>query len=127
MNVRQLERFDDGAAVDAAVLKTAGLIGNKQWDLKILGQGELTKKLTVTAHRLSATAREKIEAAGGTAVALREPVEKKKRKAKRARTPAPEAAAEGEESAEAEEAGDGEESAEAPASESGTSAEEPEE
>ena len=92
VNVRQLERFDDGAAVDAAVLKTAGLIGNKPWDLKILGQGELTKKLTVTAHRFSATAREKIEAAGGTAVALREPVEKKKRKAKRARTPAPEAA-----------------------------------
>ena len=87
VNVLQLERFDNGAEIDAAVLKGVGLIGNKPWDVKILGQGELTKKLTVTAHRFSATAREKIEAAGGTAVALREPVEKKKRKAKKPATP----------------------------------------
>lgn len=90
VNVLQLERFDNGAEIDAAVLKSAGMIGNKPWDVKILGQGELTKKLTVTAHRFSATAREKIEAAGGTAVALREPVEKKKRKAKKPTTPKPE-------------------------------------
>jgi len=56
-----------------------GLIKNARTDVKILGQGELKKKLTVTAHSFSATAREKIEQAGGKANALREPVVKKKR------------------------------------------------
>ena len=85
VNVRDLERvFDAGAEVTPEALIEKGLIRNTRIDVKILGEGELTKKLTVTAHRFSKTAREKIEAAGGTATALREPVEKKRktRKAK---------------------------------------------
>jgi large subunit ribosomal protein L15 len=62
-----------------------GLVSSGRIDIKVLADGKLTKKLSVTAHRFSAAAREKIEKAGGTATALREPVEKKvrhKRKAK---------------------------------------------
>ena len=59
-------------------LVTAGLIKNTKTDVKILGSGELTKKLAVSAHGFSKSAREKIEAAGGTVTWLRgEPVEKK--------------------------------------------------
>ena len=57
--------------------------------MKILGDGELTKKLSVTAHRFSKSAREKIEAAGGTATALREPVEKSARRGRRSRAGRP--------------------------------------
>jgi large subunit ribosomal protein L15 len=84
INVHQLERFDDGAEITLELLKDAGLTGNKPWDVKILGHGELTKKLTVTAHRFSASGREKIEAAGGKVVALREEEPKRKPKRKRA-------------------------------------------
>ena len=80
VNLRDLERvFDDGAEVTVETLIEKGLIKNSRTDVKILGQGELKKKLRVTAHSFSASAREKIEQAGGTANALREPVEKKKR------------------------------------------------
>jgi large subunit ribosomal protein L15 len=80
VNLRDLDRvFDDGAEVTVETLLEKGLIKNSRTDVKILGQGELKKKLTVTAHSFSASAREKIEQAGGTATALREPVEKKKR------------------------------------------------
>jgi large subunit ribosomal protein L15 len=73
VNVRDLEtRFDAGADVTPEALKALGLIRNLRTDVKILGHGDLSKKLTVTAHRFSATAREKIESAGGTVVALRE-------------------------------------------------------
>jgi large subunit ribosomal protein L15 len=73
VNLRELEaRFDDGAEVTPEALVSAGVIKNTRTDVKILGQGELTKKLTVTAHRFSATARTKIEQAGGTVVSLRE-------------------------------------------------------
>ena len=73
VNLRDLElRFDAGAEVTVDALKEAGLIRNTRTDVKILGQGDLTKSLTVTAHRFSATAREKIEAAGGTVTALRD-------------------------------------------------------
>jgi large subunit ribosomal protein L15 len=73
VNLRDLEaRFDAGAEVTPEALKEKGLIRNTRTDVKILGHGDLTKKLTVTAHRFSATAREKIEAAGGTVTALRE-------------------------------------------------------
>ena len=78
VNVRDLERFDDGTEVTIELLAEHRLIRNTRTDVKILGEGELTKKLTVTAHRFSASAREKIEAAGGSVVALRE--EKKSRK-----------------------------------------------
>jgi hypothetical protein len=91
VNLRDLERvFPDGDTVDVESMVEKGLIKNTKSDVKVLGQGELTKKLSVTAHAFSAGAREKIVAAGGTATALREPVERqqKRRKAKR---PAPEA------------------------------------
>jgi large subunit ribosomal protein L15 len=81
VNLRDLDRvFDDGAEVTLEALIEKGLIKNTRTDVKILGQGDLKKKkLTVTAHSFSASAREKIEQAGGTATALREPVVKKKR------------------------------------------------
>jgi large subunit ribosomal protein L15 len=83
VNLRDLEaRFDAGADVTLEALKEAGLIATLRKDVKILGQGELTKKLSVTAHRFSASAKEKIEAAGGTATALVEPKPKKKRAAR---------------------------------------------
>jgi large subunit ribosomal protein L15 len=83
VNLRDLERFDAGTEITPELLAQHGLVRNTRVDVKILGHGELTKKLTVTAHRFSATAREKIEAAGGTVNELRAPVEKKK-KAKKA-------------------------------------------
>jgi large subunit ribosomal protein L15 len=94
VNLRDLERvFDDGSEVTLEALIEKGLIKNTRIDVKILGQGELKKKLTVTAHAFSASAREKIEKAGGTANALREPVVKKRRtrKAKPAAAEEPEA------------------------------------
>jgi len=74
VNLRDLEaRFEAGAEVTPESLKEVGLIRSLRKDVKILGVGELSKKLSVTAHGFSASAREKIEAAGGTATALREP------------------------------------------------------
>ena len=85
VNVRDLERvFDNGADVSLDALLEKGLIKNNRIDVKILGEGDLKKKLSVTAHLFSKTAREKIESAGGTATALREPLEKK-RKARKAK------------------------------------------
>jgi large subunit ribosomal protein L15 len=67
VNLADLEKkFDDGAAVDLATLRAAGLGTRKNVPVKILGRGELTKKLTVHAHAFSKTARDRIEAAGGT-------------------------------------------------------------
>lgn len=67
VNVQALEaRFDDGAEVSAAALAEVGLVRDTEQPVKILGEGELSKKLTVTARRFSATAREKVEKAGGT-------------------------------------------------------------
>jgi large subunit ribosomal protein L15 len=94
VNVRDLERvFESGAEVTLEALVEKGLIKNTRTDVKILGDGELTKKLGVTAHRFSKAAREKIEAAGGAVTALREPVERKPKKVRKA-APAPEAASE---------------------------------
>ena len=64
-----------GAEVTLEALSEKGLIRNTRMDVKILGHGELTKKLTVTAHAFSASAREKIEAAGGSDHLLRERAE----------------------------------------------------
>jgi large subunit ribosomal protein L15 len=113
VNVRDLERFDAGTDVTIELLAERGLIKNTRTDVKILGSGELTKKLTVTAHRFSASAREKIEQAGGTVVALREEQELKtnKRRKKAGKRAAP--AAEVETKTEAEEAPDGEQAPEA--------------
>src|ERR687890_953167 len=59
-------RFDDGASVDLTALKRTGLATKRDVPVKILGRGELDKKLTVHAHKFSKTARERIESAGGT-------------------------------------------------------------
>jgi large subunit ribosomal protein L15 len=81
VNLRDLEaRFDAGADVTLEALQEKGLIKNTKTDVKILASGDLTKKLSVTAHRFSAAAKEKIEAAGGTVTALREPTTGKTRK-----------------------------------------------
>ena len=88
VNVRDLERrFDAGAEVTPEVLKATGLVRKLSIDVKVLGEGELTKKLMVSAHGFSKTAVEKIEAAGGSVTWLRgEPV-KKKRKHHKASAP----------------------------------------
>ena len=65
INVDVLNRFEDGAVVDLAVLADAGVISQPQGALKVLGKGELAKKITVKAAVFSASAKEKIEAAGG--------------------------------------------------------------
>ncbi len=67
VNVSQLERFDDGAAISVEQLSNAGLVGNLKAKVKILGDGELTKKLRVTAHKFSKSAEQKIMGCGGTA------------------------------------------------------------
>jgi len=66
VNVSDLERFDNGATVDEAALRKAGLVKGQHDGIKILGDGTLTKKLTVTATKFSGSARKQIEAAGGT-------------------------------------------------------------
>ena len=67
INISALEKFEDGATVDIAALLEAGVIKNEKDGVKILGNGELTKKLTVQANAFSASAVEKIEALGGKA------------------------------------------------------------
>jgi large subunit ribosomal protein L15 len=109
VNLRDLDRvFADGDEVTLETLRERGLIKDLKTDVKILGTGELKKKLRVTAHAFSATAREKIESAGGTVTPLRDPVEKKKRvrkakpKAEAPETEAPEATEEAAPAAEGE-------------------------
>ena len=67
INVSDLERFDNGTAVTVEVLREAGLVKNSFDGVKILGNGELTKKLDVQVDAFSASAKEKIEALGGKA------------------------------------------------------------
>jgi large subunit ribosomal protein L15 len=92
VNIRDLDRFDDGAEVTPEALVEAGVIKNTRTDVKILGTGELKKKLSVTAHYFSESAREKIEAAGGSVTQLKERKERKRRQ-----RPAAEAAPEAQE------------------------------
>ena len=93
VNLRDLERvFADGDTVNIEALVEKGLVKNTKADVKILGQGDLKKKLSVTAHAFSETAREKITAAGGSATALREPADPRKKK-RRSTKPAEEAEA----------------------------------
>jgi large subunit ribosomal protein L15 len=83
VNVSDLEqRFENGAEVTLDALKAAGLIKKLSVDVKVLGEGELTKKLAVTAHSFSKSAAEKIEAAGGSVTRLREPVGRKRKRHK---------------------------------------------
>jgi large subunit ribosomal protein L15 len=67
VNLEALNNFDDGAVIDTEVLMKAGLIKKTLDGVKVLGNGELTKKLTVKANAFSAAAKQKIEAAGGKA------------------------------------------------------------
>src|SRR5712671_2112086 len=77
VNLRDLDRFDAGDVVTPETLVQKRLIKNTKIDVKLLGSGEISKKLTVRVHGISATARETIEAAGGTVELLREPKVKK--------------------------------------------------
>jgi large subunit ribosomal protein L15 len=105
VNLRDLERvFADGDTVNVEALVEKGLVKNTKADVKILGHGELKKKLSVTAHTFSESAREKITEAGGSATALREPADPRKKR-KRSKKPAaapPEAPAPAAEATEAE-------------------------
>ncbi len=67
INVSALEKFENGATVSVETLIESGIIKNPRDGVKILGNGELTKKLTVQANAFTASAKEKIEALGGTA------------------------------------------------------------
>ena len=67
VNVGQLEVFNDGVVVNAELLKAAGIIKKTMDGVKVLGNGELTKKLTVEAAKFTESAKEKIEAVGGKA------------------------------------------------------------
>jgi large subunit ribosomal protein L15 len=129
VNVRDLERFEVGTEITPESLAAAGLIRNTKYDLKILGYGDLSKKLTVSAHNFSKSAREKIEGAGGSITWLRgEPEPRKPKRKPRAEIPQtqpeppetdeepaenpdePEATAEPEASSEADQAAEEEES-----------------
>ena len=66
VNLESLNRFDEGARVDFETLRQAGLANGKAAGVKILGNGELTRKLTVSAHAFSASAKSKIEGKGGS-------------------------------------------------------------
>lgn len=70
VNLAALDRFADGASITPEALKEAGILRHLREPVKILGVGDVTKKLNVTAHRFSTSAREKIEAAGGTATVI---------------------------------------------------------
>jgi large subunit ribosomal protein L15 len=70
VNLDSLNQFEDGARVDEAALRSVGLANGRSSGVKILGGGELTRKLTVSAHAFSASAKAKIEAKGGTCEVL---------------------------------------------------------
>ena len=83
INLRDLDRvFADGDTVNIEAMVEKGLLKNTKADVKVLGTGDLKKKLAVTAHAFSASAREKITAAGGSATALKEPKDPRKKKSK---------------------------------------------
>jgi large subunit ribosomal protein L15 len=70
VNLEALNRFEDGAQVDEAILRDAGLANGRGEGIKILGDGELTKKINIRAHAFSASARSKIEAKGGSCAVI---------------------------------------------------------
>lgn len=82
VNVGDLESFDNGATVDAAVLRSKGLAKGVSDGIRVLGTGELSKKLTVKAHHFSKSAKEKIEAKGGTCEIIPPPAKPKRNKMK---------------------------------------------
>ena len=79
VNLRDLDRFDAGAEVTPESLVEKGILKNTKTDVKLLGTGEVSKKLTIRVHAISASAREKIEAAGGSVELLREPKVRKQK------------------------------------------------
>lgn len=79
VNLKDLDGFKAGEEVTPESLKAKGLIRTVRKDVKLLGVGELSKKLAITVHAASASAREKVEAAGGTLTLLKEPKVKKAR------------------------------------------------
>jgi large subunit ribosomal protein L15 len=87
VNVRDLDRFDAGDEVTPESLVEKRLIKNTRIDVKLLGNGDISKKLTVRVHAISASAREKIEGAGGTVELLRQPKPKKQSKRPTAERP----------------------------------------
>src|SRR3954454_20138192 len=94
VNLSDLEdRFEAGDEVTPETLLSKGLAKRKGIDVKILGDGELTKKLTVTAHKFSASAKAAIESAGGTVVYVDGEPEDKPKKTRKAKKAAPEAEA----------------------------------
>jgi large subunit ribosomal protein L15 len=70
INVATLDKFDAGASVTPESLKEAGVLKHLREPVKVLGNGEISKKLTVSAHRFSESAKTKIEAAGGTCIVI---------------------------------------------------------
>ena len=70
LNIKDFESFDSGTRVDLQKLKDSGLIKNTKYDLKVLGEGALTKSLTIAAHKFSGVAIAKIKEAGGEVEAL---------------------------------------------------------
>ena len=98
VNVAALEdRFDAGAEVTIEALVEKGLIKNTRIDVKLLGQGDLSKKLSITVHAASASARKKVEGAGGSLTLLREPKERRPKRKPQSARPAAKAEPEQEE------------------------------
>jgi large subunit ribosomal protein L15 len=87
VNVRDLARFKAGAEVTPELLKAEGLIRNLRHDVKILGHGDLSAKLSISAHSFSKSAVEKIEAAGGSVTWLKPPHEQKARRRRKSARP----------------------------------------
>jgi large subunit ribosomal protein L15 len=94
VNLEALNQFDDGARIDEATLRNAGLANGRSAGIKILGGGELTRKLTVSAHSFSASAKAKIEAKGGTCEFIVPPRPPRPVRPAPVRPPKPEAEAE---------------------------------
>lgn len=84
VNVSQLEGFDDGAEIGVEQLLRAGLVDGPQSKVKVLGDGELTKRLQVAAHKFSKTAEQKIIGCGGSAVKVGGKEKKKNARRKQA-------------------------------------------
>ena len=82
INLESLNQFEDGASVDELALRSAGLANGPVKRIKILGNGDLSKKLTITAHAFSASARAKIEKLGGTCEVIAKPVQGKRTEGK---------------------------------------------
>jgi large subunit ribosomal protein L15 len=80
VNIRDLGKFEAGDVVTPEALVEKGILKNTKTDVKLLGVGTIGKRLTIRVHAVSASAREKIEKAGGSVELLREPKERKARK-----------------------------------------------